>query len=121
VEEVAEVEEPLTFGGALAGVRESVGESLAAFARRLRVSRQHLCDIEQGRKVVSAERAARFARALKQPEALFVKLTLDDALRAVKLQYAVELHAIGAKAAGARGVPAPSRHDAQRPRTTSRV
>jgi antitoxin HigA-1 len=88
---------PLTLGGALGALRESSEESLATFAKRLRVSRQHLCDIEQGRKVVSAERAARFARALKQPEAVFVKLALDDALRAAKLKYAVELHAVEAR------------------------
>lgn len=92
-----ELDGPLTFGAALAALRETEEESLAAFARRLRVSRQHLCDIEQGRKVVSAERAARFARALKQPEAVFVKLALDDTLRAAKLKYAVELHSLAAK------------------------
>ena len=93
-EVLTELDGPLTFGAALSALRETEEESLAAFARRLRVSRQHLCDIEQGRKVVSAERAARFARALKQPEAVFVKLALDDALRAAKLKYAVELHAL---------------------------
>jgi antitoxin HigA-1 len=92
-----ELEPPLTFGTALAGLRGLEAETLGAFARRLRVSRQHLCDIEQGRKVVSAERAARFARALEQSEAAFVKLALDDALRAAKLRYAVELHPIGAR------------------------
>jgi DNA-binding transcriptional regulator YiaG len=46
-----ELDGPLTLGGALAALRESSEESLATFATRLRVSRQHLCDIEQGRKV----------------------------------------------------------------------
>jgi transcriptional regulator with XRE-family HTH domain len=92
-----ELDGPLTFGAALAGLRESDEQTLAAFARLLRVSRQHLCDIEQGRKVVSAERAARFARALKQPEEVFVKLALDHALRAAKLKYSVELDASHAR------------------------
>lgn len=92
-----ELDGRLTFGAVLAGIRECDEESLATFARRLRVSRQHLCDIEQGRKLVSAERAARFARALKHPEAVFVKLALDDALRAAKLKYAVELRALVAR------------------------
>lgn len=94
---LADLDGPLTFGGALAALRETQEESLTAFARRLRVSRQHLCDIEQGRKVVSAERAARFARSLKQPVAVFVKLALDDTLRAAKLKYAVELHVLAAR------------------------
>jgi antitoxin HigA-1 len=88
---------PLTLGAALASLRATDEQTLATFARRLRVSRQHLCDIEQGRKVVSAERAARFARALKQPEAVFVKLALDDTLRTAKLKYSVELHAVHGK------------------------
>ncbi|MEO8183947.1 MAG: helix-turn-helix transcriptional regulator [Deltaproteobacteria bacterium] len=87
----------MTLAAALAGIRECDEQSLTMFAKRLGVSRQHLCDIEQGRKVVSAERAARFAHALKHPEAVFVKLALDDTLRTAKLRYAVELHAVSGK------------------------
>ena len=37
----------------------------------------HLCDIEKGRKVVSPERAARFARVLGRSAEQFVRLSLQ--------------------------------------------
>ena len=72
---------PLTLGGALSAVRESEEESLAVFAERLAISRTHLSDIEHGRRSVSPERASRFAKALKQNEAQFVRLALLDQIR----------------------------------------
>ena len=53
---------PLTLGRALGALRETEQQSLAVFAGRLGISRQHLCDVEQGRRAVSLERAARFAQ-----------------------------------------------------------
>jgi transcriptional regulator with XRE-family HTH domain len=67
--------------------------TLAAFAKLLGVSRSHLCDIEQGRRIVSPERAARFAQALHQSEAQFVRLALQDQLRAAGLKLTVEVKA----------------------------
>ena len=74
---------PLTFGDALAALRETEEESLTAFAARLDISRQHLCDLEQGRRAVSLERAARFANALDQSERVFLRLALRRGARAV--------------------------------------
>ena len=76
------LEGPLTLGDALSGLRESENMSLSQFAALLGVSRSHLCDIEKGRRAVSPERAARFAVALKQHEAQFVRLALQDQIRA---------------------------------------
>jgi antitoxin HigA-1 len=84
---------PLTFGGALSSLRESEGESLAQFAERLGVTRMHLSDIEHGRRTVSLERAARFAVALGQNEAQFVRLALQDQVRDAGLKLRVEVHA----------------------------
>ena len=44
---------PLTLGGLLQSIRLSEEMSQAAFAKKLRLSSSHLCDIEKGRKVVS--------------------------------------------------------------------
>jgi hypothetical protein len=44
--------------------------TLEDLARRFGVSRSHECDTEKGRRGVSAERAARWARILGYPEAL---------------------------------------------------
>jgi transcriptional regulator with XRE-family HTH domain len=84
---------PLTLGAALSGIRESDGQSLAQFAARLGISRSHLCDIEQGRRTISPERAARFAKALKQHQAQFVRLALQDQVRNAGLRLKVEVHA----------------------------
>lgn len=70
--------EPLTFGAFLRAIREGEGLSLARFAAPLKISRQHLCDIEQGRRAVTPGRAASWARALGYSEAQFVRLALQD-------------------------------------------
>ena len=53
---------PLSLGKALVATRETDEITQAAFARKLGLSRANLADIEKGRKRVSPERAARFAR-----------------------------------------------------------
>lgn len=69
---------PLTFGQLLSSVREAEGVSLAPFAEKLVVSRQHLHQLESGQKRVSPERAVRFARVLGQSEGFFLQLSLQD-------------------------------------------
>jgi transcriptional regulator with XRE-family HTH domain len=80
---------PLTFGAAIEGLR--IGEELsqAAFARKLGVSRQYLCDVEKGRRLVSPDQAARFARAFGHPPNVLVELALQDAVRASGLKLKV--------------------------------
>ena len=84
---------PLTLGAALSGLREADERSLAEYAKLLGVSRTHLCDIEQGRRAVSPERAARFAQALGQSEAQFVRLALQDQIRSAGLRLTGEVKA----------------------------
>ncbi len=84
---------PLSLGGALSAIREAENESLAVFAERLGVSRSHLSDIEHGRRAVSPERAARFAKALGHSQAQFVRLALQDQVRSAGLKMRVDVHA----------------------------
>jgi DNA-binding transcriptional regulator YiaG len=49
---------PLTLGRAIASIRKSEELSQDECARKLGVSKSHLCDVEKGRKTVSPERAA---------------------------------------------------------------
>jgi transcriptional regulator with XRE-family HTH domain len=83
---------PLTFGGAVEGLRVGLELSQAAFARKLGVSRQYLCDVEKGRRPVSPQQAARFAKAFGHPPLVLVRLALQDAVRAsgLKLKVSVE-------------------------------
>jgi transcriptional regulator with XRE-family HTH domain len=84
---------PLTFGAAVEGLR--VGEELSqvAFAKKLGVSRQYLCDVEKGRRLVSPDQAARFARVFGHPPNVLVRLALQDAVRASGLKLRVSVDA----------------------------
>jgi transcriptional regulator with XRE-family HTH domain len=84
---------PLTFAAAVEALR--VGEELsqAAFARKLGVSRQYLCDVEKGRRLVSPEQAARFAEAFGHPPNVLVRLALQDAVSASGLKLRVSVDA----------------------------
>lgn len=86
------LESPLTFGAAVEALRGRDGLSLTALASRIGISKQYLCDVEKGRRLASTEQAARFARAFKHPPALFVRLALQDDVRAsgLKLRVTVE-------------------------------
>ena len=82
----------LTFGEAVESLRVRDEWSQVEFAEKLGISRQYLCDVEKGRRLVSPEQAARFARAFGHPAQVLVQLALQDAVRAagLKLRVAVE-------------------------------
>jgi transcriptional regulator with XRE-family HTH domain len=84
---------PLTFGRMLGSTRLAEGVSLEVFARRLGVSRAHLCDIEKGRRAVSVERAAEWARKLGYLEAQYVALALQAEVTAAGLDLKVKVEA----------------------------
>jgi len=83
----------LSFGGYLRAIREGEQMTLAALAAQLGVSRQNLCDIEQGRRSVSPARAAEWARALRYSEAQFVCLALQDQVSQAGLKLRVSVDA----------------------------
>jgi transcriptional regulator with XRE-family HTH domain len=84
---------PLTLGRAIEAVRKSEGLSQADCAKRLGVSKSHLCDVEKGRKTVSPERAASWARILGYPESVLVRLAIQGELDAAGLRYTVAIEA----------------------------
>jgi transcriptional regulator with XRE-family HTH domain len=86
------LEGPLTFGMAVESLRLRDELSQAAFAKKLSVSRQYLCDVEKGRRLVSPEQAARFAKAFGHPANVLVQLALQDAVRqgGLKMKVIVE-------------------------------
>ena len=79
-------------GGLIEAMRQAEVTSQVAFAQKLGISKQHLCDIEKGRKFVSPERAAKFARILGHSERSFVSLALQDIVNhgGLKLKVHVE-------------------------------
>lgn len=84
-------DEPLTFGEYLRSIRMCDEISQAELARRMHMSRSHICDIENNRRAVSFEKAAEFARILGYSEQQFVELVIETQLRNAGMSFAVEL------------------------------
>ena len=84
---------PLTLGGLLESIRLSEEMSQAAFAKKLGISASHLCDIEKGRKVISPERAGRFAKVLGRSQQQFVRLALQELVDEAGLKMKVNVAA----------------------------
>ncbi len=84
----------LTFGGLIEAMRQAEEMSQVQFAKKLGISKQHLCDIEKGRKFVSPDRAARFAKILGQSAQSFVALALQDIVNQGGLKLKVSVEAV---------------------------
>ncbi len=84
---------PLTLARAIESIRKAEDLSQDECAKKLGVSKSHLCDVEKGRKTVSPERAAKWARALGFPESVLIRLAIQSELDAAGLRYKVEIEA----------------------------
>ena len=84
---------PLTLSRLLRSIREGEALTQSEFADSLGISKQHLSHIENGRKVVSPERASRWAKLLGYSESQFVRLALQDELHRAGLRYTVTVDA----------------------------
>ncbi|MDZ4677376.1 MAG: helix-turn-helix transcriptional regulator [Oligoflexia bacterium] len=82
---------PLTFAKVLESHRLSEDMSQREFSELLGISQQSLCDLEKGRKIPTPERAARIAKKLEEPADYWIKLSLQDMLRAQNFDYEVNL------------------------------
>jgi len=85
--------EPLTLGGLLLAIREGEEMTQTEFAKKLGISRSHLCDIEKQRKTVSLSRAVQFARRLKYSERQFARLSLQSLVEEAGLKMKVKVEA----------------------------
>ena len=83
----------ITLGALIEAIRQGETMTQEELAARLAISKSHLCDIEKGRKLVSPERAARFAELLGYSSDQFVRLALQDALDRAGLRYTVRVTA----------------------------
>lgn len=84
---------PLSFGKLLSSIREADEMTQAQMAKKLKISRAHLCDIEKERRQVTAERAAHFAKILGYSVNQFVALALETHLRKIGLKLKIEVEA----------------------------
>ena len=72
--------EKLTLGSFILAIRQGEELSQVEFAKVLGVSRQILCDIEHGRRIISPKKAAEYAALLGYSKKQFIRLCLQDLL-----------------------------------------
>ncbi len=84
---------PMTFGKFVIAARALLGLSQSELARKLKVSRSMICDIEKGRTLVSIALAARIAKIAGFPADFAVTYAVLDQLRKAKLKMKVEVKA----------------------------
>lgn len=82
----------LTLGKLIHSIRMCDEMSQVSFANKLGISRQHLCDIEHDRKIVSPKLAAQYATILGYSVSQFIRLALQAILDRDNLDVAVDVH-----------------------------
>jgi transcriptional regulator with XRE-family HTH domain len=82
---------PISFAEMLYSFRLSKEVSQVAMAKTLGISKQELCNIEKGRKLISVERSKAFAEALEMPPKTFAKYALQDQLNSAGITGEVEI------------------------------
>lgn len=83
----------LTLGTAIRAIRLAEEETQIAFAKKLKVSTQYLCDLEHNRKIVSAKKAKKIAEILGYSPEQFVALAIQDSLSHDGIRMLVEIKA----------------------------
>jgi len=83
----------LSLGKTLRAIRLSDEEAQTAFAKKIGISVQYLCDLEHDRKIVSPKKAQEFAKCLGYPHEQFVALALQDSLNHYNIPMHVEVTA----------------------------
>ncbi len=81
----------LTLGKLLWAIRQSEELSQVDFAHQLKITKQHLCDIEHDRKSISPKLAADYAERLGYSQEQFIRLALQDLIDRDGFNFKVEL------------------------------
>ncbi len=81
----------LTLGRLIWAIRQSEELTQVDFADKLGISKQHLCDIEHGRKSISPKLAAAYADKLGYSKGQFIRLSLQEMIDRDGLSFTVEL------------------------------
>ena len=82
-----------SFGEMIRATRQADNISQVNLAKKMKISKSYLCDVEKGRRLVSISQAAHFSKAMGYPPSLFVNLAIDDQLKKAKLKMKVEVKA----------------------------
>ena len=81
----------LTLGKLIWAIRQADAISQIDFANKLHITKQHLCDIERGRKSVSPKLAASYAKILGYSKEQFIRLSLQDLVDRDNLNVQIEV------------------------------
>ncbi len=81
----------LTLGNLIRSIRQSDDVSQVDFANKLKITKQHLCDIEHGRKSISPKLSAKYAKILGYSKEQFIRLALQDLVDREGLNVEVEI------------------------------
>lgn len=81
----------LTLGSLILAIRQGEELSQVEFAKILGVSRQVLCDLEHGRRIISPKKAAEYAAKLGYSKKQFVRLCLQDMIDRDHLGLVIEI------------------------------
>lgn len=81
----------LTLSRLIWAIRDADGISQVEFAKTLKISKQHLCDIEHDRKPITPKYAAKYAEILGYSKEQFIELALQDLVDREGLHVTVEV------------------------------
>lgn len=83
----------LTFGSMIESIRKADEISQVELARKMKISKAHLCDLEKGRRPVTLSRAILFAKVLGYSETQFAAKAIEDQVHEAGLKVKVTLSA----------------------------
>ena len=82
---------PLSFGKMIESLRLADEISQVDLAKKMNLSRAYVCDIEKGRRMVSLDRAADFAKVMGYSVNQFIAVAIEDQLREIGVTARVKL------------------------------
>lgn len=83
----------LSFGKMIESIRKADEISQIELARKMGVSKAHLCDLEKGRRPITFARAIQFAEVLGYSKTQFVAKAIEDQLEEAGLKVKISVTA----------------------------
>jgi DNA-binding XRE family transcriptional regulator len=82
---------PFSFATFMVGARTTLGLTQVAMAKKLRISKAALCEIEKGRTLVSPLAASRYAKRAGFSETLALETCFQDQLRKANIKRRIKI------------------------------
>ena len=82
---------PVTFGTFVVAARTMMDLTQVEMAKKLKMAKGTLCDIEKGRQLVSPKLALKIAKIAGMHERFALELCLEDHLKKQKIKYKIKV------------------------------